>query len=909
MAGSSGRRRRRLWRFGEYEFDEAGWSLRVGGKVAPLEGKPLEVLHELLLRAGEVVTKEELFDAVWPGVVVVEGSLTTAVSKLRRALGPGGEAIVVTAPKVGYRLAGPVSVESIEAPLTPRFAFTPGQAAPGRAQWVLERPLGDTGAADVWLARHGKTGEARVFKFADAPDRLRGLKREATLSRLLAAALGRAAPIPALLEWNFDGSPYFLEYAYGGEDLTDWARSEGGLAAIPLARRLAVAARLARALDAVHRLGVLHKDLKPANVLIETDEAGEPVVRLVDFGSGRLLDDAVLGVFRITDPGVAAEEQAGADSRSGTLAYRAPELAQGSVSTVRSDVFALGLILYQLIVGDFDSALAPGWEERIADPLLVEDVRRAAEVDPERRLASAGELADRLEALDARRAAAARAAEEAAFLASQQQADERRAARRPWAIAAVFSLAAGLATATGLALYAGQQRDQAVEARDLAEASYRFLAEDLLGGVDPARAAAAEETLVQAIDRTGGSIASRFGDRPMVAGYLYATLARAFDLRSDYDQAFRYYELALASYRKAGVLDAPAGLNVRLQYAAALALSTREGAGEKARAMVAEAEADIARGRVTDPETRVWLDSAKGMIALAGGDVPVAKDRFSAAYEGASALPSVFSPRQQANFGQRYAFTLLRMGDGPAAERTFRDILGRLTRLVGPEHPDTLLLRLNVGQALMVQHRDQEAVDHLTPLLPLLERRLGRDHRHTLLLLAARQQSLGALGRYDEAAQDGERIWRTAAAKDGPGSFAAVAGRMDTGISQCRAGRLAEGEANLRAAIAAQGRPGGARTPLEDGGRAGLADCLILAGRHDEAAAQLDGIDRVKVGQLVGDADWGAQVDLALAEIALARGDEAEARRRLSAARGPLAKSRDLFVRRRLAKLEARLGR
>src|SRR5690606_33605434 len=83
----SSRRRRRLWRFASAEFDEASWVLRVGGAPAAVEGKPLEVLHELLLRAGEVVTKEELFDAVWPGVVVVEGSLATAISKLRKALG------------------------------------------------------------------------------------------------------------------------------------------------------------------------------------------------------------------------------------------------------------------------------------------------------------------------------------------------------------------------------------------------------------------------------------------------------------------------------------------------------------------------------------------------------------------------------------------------------------------------------------------------------------------------------------------------------------------------------------------------------------------------------------------------------------------------------------------------------
>ena len=181
---SSSRRRRRLWRFGTAELDEASWVLRVGGQPVPMEAKPLALLHELLLRAGEVVTKDELLDSVWSGVIVVEGSLATAVSKLRRALGDADGTQIMTVPRIGYRLAGAVTIESIDAPLTPRFAFAPGDVVPGRKQWVLDRPLGGTGAADVWRALHAKTGEPRVFKFADTPDRLRALKREAALARL-----------------------------------------------------------------------------------------------------------------------------------------------------------------------------------------------------------------------------------------------------------------------------------------------------------------------------------------------------------------------------------------------------------------------------------------------------------------------------------------------------------------------------------------------------------------------------------------------------------------------------------------------------------------------------------------------------------------------------------------------------
>ena len=122
MSGSSSsRRRRRLWRFADAEFDEASWTLRVAGQAVALEGKPLEVLHELLLRAGEVVTKDEILDAVWPGVTVVEGSLATAVSKLRKALGTREDNAIETVPRIGYRLTATVRIESIDSPLAPRF--------------------------------------------------------------------------------------------------------------------------------------------------------------------------------------------------------------------------------------------------------------------------------------------------------------------------------------------------------------------------------------------------------------------------------------------------------------------------------------------------------------------------------------------------------------------------------------------------------------------------------------------------------------------------------------------------------------------------------------------------------------------------------------------------------------------
>lgn len=98
----------RCWRFGNARFDEAAWALFVDDARVALENKPLQLLRELLRRPGEVVGKDMLLDAVWPGVTVVEGSLTTAMNKLRRALGDSEGQIIETVPGIGYRLAVPV---------------------------------------------------------------------------------------------------------------------------------------------------------------------------------------------------------------------------------------------------------------------------------------------------------------------------------------------------------------------------------------------------------------------------------------------------------------------------------------------------------------------------------------------------------------------------------------------------------------------------------------------------------------------------------------------------------------------------------------------------------------------------------------------------------------------------------
>jgi serine/threonine protein kinase/DNA-binding winged helix-turn-helix (wHTH) protein len=428
----------RVWRFADYEFDDLALQLRVRGTTVGLELKPLEVLHQLLLRAGEVVSKEELLDAVWPGLTVVDGSLATAVSKLRRAMGDQNSVIIITVPRVGYRMGVQVQYRPIE-PLSSGHERTlsPGDPVPGREQWRLSMQLAPSGKHEVWLAEHPKTHEQRVFKFAWDRSRLRSLKREVTVARFLRETLGERPDFVRLLEWNFENPPYFLESEYAGVDLSRYWPQD--MNSVPLESRLRTFLSLTTTVADAHEAGVLHKDLKPANILVSMSD-GAPRVRVADFGSASLIDPARLKALGITNLGLTQTLSPQTASLTGTLMYLAPEVQAGKVPTARSDIYALGVILYQMVIGDFRKPLSPGWEWDVEDPLLREDIAQAACGDPSRRLARARDLVGRIANLEKRRAErdAAERAKQNAEMAARRKALLR--ARLPWLAFAVLGV-------------------------------------------------------------------------------------------------------------------------------------------------------------------------------------------------------------------------------------------------------------------------------------------------------------------------------------------------------------------------------------------------------------------------------------------------------------------------------------
>ena len=370
----------------------------------------------------------------------------------------------------------------------------PGQTVPGRRHWTLDHKLGEGGFGETWLAVHEKTRDRRVFKFCHDESKLRTLQREITLFRILRKNLGGRDDIAAILDWRLDEPPYYLESEYSaGGNLKEWAAAEGGLENVPLDERAEVAARVATALAAAHSVGVLHQDVKPANVLVHRAQDGTLAVRLCDFGVGAVIERERLEAAGITMLGLT---QAGDDPSSsglgtggGTRLYMAPEILEGKPATPGADVYSLGVMLYQMAIGDLSRALALGWQREIGDELLREDIAVAVDGAPERR-PSALNLADRLRALGERRAARdeeARLRNEAAA-AREDLAKSRR--RRRW-VTAILAVLMLLAVTLGFAF------DRAEKTARLA-----LLEQNLRGNKTMARmVAAAVDDKLAAVER------------------------------------------------------------------------------------------------------------------------------------------------------------------------------------------------------------------------------------------------------------------------------------------------------------------------------------------------------------------------------------------------------------------------
>lgn len=600
------------YRFDDVEFDESSLQLTLAGQVLTVEPRPLEVLAHLLRQAHEVVTKNELIDAVWDGRATVDNVLANAINKLRKALGEPAGLRIVNVPRIGYKFVGPLDRLAVGSLPPQALSLKPGAAVPGRTGFQLVRALDEQGRGHVWLAKQPRTGQERVFKFALDADTLRNLKREYTVCRVLRQALPARTDFVAVLDANFSEPPFYMECEYGGPDLLQWAQQDGRLTAMPVVDRLALFVAITQAVAAAHSMGILHRDLKPANVLMRlVGDTWLPAI--TDFGSAQALDEARVRQAGITVMGMTVAADGSHPLLGSTLMYAAPELLTGGSATLQSDVYALGVMLYQLVRGDLRAPLTTGWQRDIDDSVLVEDITLATEGQVVQRLASASELVLRLTALESRRALRRAAEAERSQLATTTLELQKRRARRPWVWSSMGLLLLGLA----VSLWMGMQTRTALAKAQADEARVQkindFLTVDVLRNADPSAVRKGRQATMEEVLRSASRAATeRFKDDPLIEAAVRISLGKGFRNLSAVEEAIAEFQQAVALRSRQLPEEAPALLQARLALATTLSQAYRM---NEAKAELAKVEPLCTPARLAeDAELAIDLANVRSSV-------------------------------------------------------------------------------------------------------------------------------------------------------------------------------------------------------------------------------------------------------------------------------------------------------
>jgi len=766
-------------------------------------------------------------------------------------------------------------------------AHAAGAAGPADASgrlvgpFRLVRKIGEGGMGAVYLAertdgqfeqqvaiklhRHGAHGDV---------ERERLVAERQILARLDHPGIAR------LLDGGVtagDGLPYFAMERVDGEAITAYCERTGS----PVRARLGLFLQVCDAVEYAHRNLVVHRDLKPSNILV--DSAGR--VRLLDFGTAAWLDEDAR-----SSPG--GRE---AVLTAMTPTYAAPEQWRGEAPTTATDVFALGVVLCELLagsgpyrwpesrtaprhlaafgagpakpsdlVGD-SAATPPGKRNRLSRALrgdLDAIVIKAVAVDVAERYPSVEALA-----ADIRRYLT-RYPVEASGRAWTYRTGKFLSRHRLGALAAAVVVAAVIAGTAGTAWQARKARDEANRAR----AVQAFLV-SLFKTTDPGAAAQAR-TARDILDQGAARIGTELAAEPGLQVELWRTVADVQRQLGDYDSAEQALGNAVAVQQRLG---APAELDLartRLQLASVLNDHYRADEAER----IVQLAVPVLRSRLGDSSGEMG-DACEllGSLKYGRGDYAGAEQLRKQAL---AVYRQRFGDRsaQVANVENNLAVFYAERGRYPEAETAARRAVDIRRSLFGEAHPDTLLAMYNLGNALFQRGAWVDAAGIFEKVLAGQQRALGPAHPHTALTERQVARILTGFGRFDEAAgllQDSAAI--TAKAYGANSTAAGYVKTQQSRLEQLRgrfddAVRLAH---EVRESFERSLGPDHVETAWA---RMNLGDRLIDAGAFGEAERELGRAERT-FGAAGGDSDpYYAQMLYLQGLLAARRGRLTEAR-------------------------------
>ena len=618
-----------------------------------------------------------------------------------------------------------------------------GLAIPRREDWTLERKLGEGGFGEVWIARQEETEQTRTFKFCFNAERLRALKREMTLLRLMKQVLGERPDIVRLHDVRLDEAPFYLEMDYSaGGDLAEWAGKRGGIQTVALQTRLELIAQVARALAAAHSVGVIHKDVKPTNVLIEERPDGSTQARLTDFGIGQLASLEILQEAGVAAEGfttMASTVLTELDSPTGTRLYMAPELLVGTGPSIQSDVYALGILLYQVIIGDLSRPLAQGWDREIEDELLREDIAACVEGDPGRRLVSTVELADRLESLDERHA---RRQEEHR---KSIQVERVRRRHRLLAIGSVLGLLV-LVLVSIVALREIHLRRRADAEAKRANEVLGFLV-DQFKIYEPNQAKGGMVTTKEVLDQTTKRIQTELTDQPLVQAKLMLTISGIYYSLGRSNKALPLAEEALRIRRE---LLGDEHIEVARSLNALGAVMGCKGDLEQAESLFRQALA-IQRKILGDENLKVAVGLGNlGLLMQAKGDFEQAES-FSRQALAIRRKVSGDEHPDSAGILDDLGLLMYKKGDLEQAESLFRQALAIQRKAYDDEHIDVALNLYNLGHVMKDKGDLEQAASLYHQSLESHRKLFGEESIHTAKILDDLGRVMQEKGDLDQA--------------------------------------------------------------------------------------------------------------------------------------------------------------